>query len=49
MKAAEVRCNCPGCRLHTLAYCINNKCDCCDLEDAFIIISRQEARDVLLA
>jgi hypothetical protein len=49
MKTAEARCNCPDCTLHTLADCINNRCDCCDLEDAFIIISRQRAPDVLLA
>jgi hypothetical protein len=49
MKAAEVRCNCQDCRSHTLADCINNRCDCCDLEDAFAVISGQEAPDILLA
>lgn len=49
MKAAEVHCRCQNCRFHTLADCINNRCDCCDLEDAFAIMSKQEASDVLLA
>lgn len=49
MSIAEVHCSCHNCKSHTLADCVNYRCDCCDLEDAFAIISRQEAPDVLLA
>ena len=49
MEAVEVHCSCPECRSHSLADCINNKCDCCNLEDAFAVISRQNAPVILLA
>jgi hypothetical protein len=49
MKVVEVHCNCPDCRSHTLADCINNRCDCCDLEDAFVVISKQQVPHILLA
>ncbi len=42
------KCECSDCASHSLADCVNNRCSCCDLEDAFAILSRQEKRRLLI-
>jgi hypothetical protein len=32
-------CKCGNCQSHTMADCINGRCDCCDLEDTFSVLT----------
>jgi hypothetical protein len=46
---ASRQCQCNDCESHTLTDCINQKCECCDLEDSFAVLIKRENMDVLAA
>jgi hypothetical protein len=35
-------CKCSQCRAHPMHECINQKCDCCSLEDMFSVLTRAD-------
>jgi len=42
------KCDCPDCKSHSILDCINYRCYCCNLEDAFALFTGQEKRDLIL-
>ncbi|HKX81841.1 MAG TPA: hypothetical protein VJL54_06260 [Nitrososphaera sp.] len=39
-------CPCLECKHEFLADCITNSCNCCDLEDAYFLLTGDEVRDM---
>lgn len=45
-----LKCKCYECIAanHSREFCLKNKCECCDLEDAFALLSHIEPAEVLV-
>jgi hypothetical protein len=46
--ASGGKCDCVDCKSHKIIDCINYRCYCCNLEDAFALFTKQEKQDLTL-